>query len=101
MVGAAGCFVKLHPTTEKCVRLDVARVLVEVNLHKPLVERISFIDVDDSKVTVVVSYHWIPQRCTVCKKWGHKGGDCKYGTVTIQKKSPLSMIRVLLPPLQL
>lgn len=25
-------FVKLHPTTERCVRLEVARVLVEVDL---------------------------------------------------------------------
>lgn len=41
---AAGKFVKLHPTTEKCVRLDVARVLVEVNLHQELVEKISFRD---------------------------------------------------------
>lgn len=38
---AVGTFVKLHPNTEKCVMLDVARVLVEVDLKKPLVEKIS------------------------------------------------------------
>ena len=38
----AGKFVKLHPTTERCVRLDVARVLVEVDLAKPLPRKIYF-----------------------------------------------------------
>jgi len=27
-----GKFVKLHPNTERCLKLDVARILVEVNL---------------------------------------------------------------------
>lgn len=39
-----GKFLKLHPSTEKCIRLDVARVLVEVDLQKPLVEKITFSD---------------------------------------------------------
>ncbi|WZZ70089.1 hypothetical protein YC2023_081459 [Brassica napus] len=29
-----GKFVRLHPSTERCTRLDVARVLLEVNLHE-------------------------------------------------------------------
>ncbi|KAL0707478.1 hypothetical protein Bca4012_073904 [Brassica carinata] len=41
---AVGKFVRLHPSTEKCVRLDVARVLVEVDLQQPMVERIAFSD---------------------------------------------------------
>ncbi|KAG7536617.1 hypothetical protein ISN44_As13g005530 [Arabidopsis suecica] len=35
-----GNFVKLHPNTEHYIRLDVARVLVEVDLEKPLTEEI-------------------------------------------------------------
>ncbi|ESQ43573.1 hypothetical protein EUTSA_v10015566mg, partial [Eutrema salsugineum] len=34
----SGKFVKLHPNTERCIRMDVARILVEVNLQKPLTE---------------------------------------------------------------
>lgn len=37
-----GKFVKLHPTTERSLRLDVARVLVEVDLEKPLPRKIFF-----------------------------------------------------------
>lgn len=36
---AVGRFVKFHPSTERCICLDVARVLTEVNLHEPLVEK--------------------------------------------------------------
>ncbi|KAG2277521.1 hypothetical protein Bca52824_060076 [Brassica carinata] len=39
---ATGKFVKLHPNTERCTQLDVARVLAEVNLHTSLVEKITF-----------------------------------------------------------
>lgn len=55
-----GRFVKLHPQTEKCTWLDVARVLIEVDLHKPLVEVIKFADQNDAQVKVGVSYPWLP-----------------------------------------
>ncbi|CDY28136.1 BnaC06g03170D [Brassica napus] len=57
---AAGKFVKLHPSTEKCTRLDVARVLVEVNLHSPLVEKIQCLDRKGAEVEIDVSYPWLP-----------------------------------------
>lgn len=76
---AAGKFVKLHPNTEKCTRLDVARVLVEVNLCKPLVEKISCLDKDGRKVMIDVSYPWLPPKCNVCATWGHKR-SCKTQT---------------------
>lgn len=56
MSRAVGNFVKLHPSTEKCTRLDVARTLVEVNLHKPLLEKISFLDKEGVTVMIDVSY---------------------------------------------
>ncbi|KAG2307339.1 hypothetical protein Bca4012_083639 [Brassica carinata] len=94
LAGATVCFVKLHPTTKKCVRFDVVRVLVEVNLQKPLVERISSLEVDGSKVTVEVSYLWLPQRCATCKKWGHKGGDSDQDTETMaNKRLPLGLLK--------
>lgn len=81
-----GNFVKLHPQTERCTRLDVARVLVEVNLHKPLIEAIKFEDQDGSRVKVVVSYPWLPARCSICSKWGHKTKECVSKEVVIQTK---------------
>ncbi|CAF1708258.1 unnamed protein product [Brassica oleracea] len=83
---AAGKYVKLHPNTERCTRLDVARVLVEVNLQKPLVEKISFTNQEGQKVDIEVKYPWLPPRCTVCHGWGHKGSDCVGSNVVILSK---------------
>lgn len=71
----AGKFVKLHPNTERCVRLDVARVLVEVDLEKPLPKKICFKGREGEDVTVVVHYPWLPPCCDVCSKWGHTAKD--------------------------
>lgn len=71
-----GNFVKLHPNTERCVRMDVARVLVEVNLMKALPQKICFKDRDQERVTVQVHYPWLPSRCTSYGGWGHLVQDC-------------------------
>lgn len=71
-----GNFVKLHRNTERCLRLDVARSLVEVNLQKPLVEQIIFPGTNDESVTVSVSYPWLPPKCQLCSSWGHVVKDC-------------------------
>ncbi|KAF2562223.1 hypothetical protein F2Q70_00018850 [Brassica cretica] len=80
-----GKFVKLHPSTERCIRLDVARLLVEVNRHKELVERIDFQDANGEKVTIELCYPWLPPKCSVCKAWGHKGLECTSTQVKILK----------------
>ncbi|KAG2295599.1 hypothetical protein Bca52824_042268 [Brassica carinata] len=83
---ATGKLVKLRPNTEKCTRLDVARVLVEVNLHNPLVEKISFLDGAGEKVMIDVSYPWVPPKCKVCNSWGHKGVSCTSKKVQVLQK---------------
>ncbi|KAH0863180.1 hypothetical protein HID58_080391 [Brassica napus] len=83
---AVGKFVRLHPSTEKCVRLDVARVHVEVDLQQPMVERIAFSDSKGEKREVEVNFPWVPPRCSICCRWGHKGKDCTSKEVIIMKK---------------
>ncbi|KAF8050691.1 hypothetical protein N665_1903s0001 [Sinapis alba] len=62
----SGKFIKLHPNTERCIRMDVARVLVEVDLTKPLPNKISFQNKEGIHVTVSISYPWLPPRCLSC-----------------------------------
>ena len=83
---ATGKFVKLHPNTELFTRLDVARLLVEVNLQRPLVEKISFMDQEGQSVEIGVAYPWLPPRCIVCQGWGHKRSDCLASNITILSK---------------
>lgn len=82
-----GKFVKLHPFTERCTRLDVARLLLEVNFHEPLVESVKFTDREGSKVEVAVSYPWLQSRCNICSRWGHKGSECTSKQVVILSKT--------------
>lgn len=84
---AVGRFVKLHPHTEKCVRLDVARALIEVDLHTPLVEKISYLDGAGAKQEVEVTFPWLPSRCNICHRWGHKGQECTGKGVTLKRRS--------------
>ncbi|CAF1916857.1 BnaCnng38950D [Brassica napus] len=81
-----GSFIKLHPQMEKCTRLNLARVLIETNLHKPLIEVIKFADRDGSQVKVEVTYPCLPSRCSVCSKWGHKTKECVSRDVVILSK---------------
>ncbi|CAF1708152.1 hypothetical protein YC2023_041006 [Brassica napus] len=82
-----GKFVKLHPFTELCSRLDVAQMLLEVNLHEPLVESVTFTNQECYKVEVGVSFPWFPTRCNICSNWGHKGPECNTKQVVILSKS--------------
>ncbi|KAJ4902025.1 DUF4283 domain-containing protein [Raphanus sativus] len=82
-----GNFVKLHPFTERCTRLDVARVLLEVNLHDPLVEKVIFTDRNGVKVEVEVIFSWLPTRCNLCSRWGHKGSECTSKQIVILQNS--------------
>lgn len=83
---AAGKFVKLHPHTERCTRLDVARVLTEIDLHKPLVEKIVFQDKEGLRREIAVNYPWLPTRCNICHWWGHKGSECKEANIRILQR---------------
>lgn len=73
----SGKFIKLHPNTERCIRMDVARVLVEVDLTKPLPNKISFQSREGLPVLVPISYPWLPPRCLTCSKWGHSATGCR------------------------
>lgn len=62
--------IKLHPNTE-------ARVLVEVNLEKPLPQILQLSDPSDGQsYEVNVSIPWLLPRCSSCQKWGHSALDC-------------------------
>ncbi|CAN6906723.1 unnamed protein product [Brassica oleracea] len=43
-------------------------------------------------IKVPVSYLWLPSRCSVCSKWGHKTKECQSKDVKIlSKKNELSV----------
>lgn len=48
--------IKLYPITEGCTRLDVTRVLVKVNLQKPLPKVINLTQSSDVKSFIPISF---------------------------------------------
>lgn len=88
----SGDFVRLHPNTERCTRLDMARILVEVNLEKELTEKICVEDKEGNEFFVSVSYPWLPLRCNKCLGWGHKADECSKRVAVGGAASPKSPI---------
>lgn len=83
-----GSYQKLHPNTHRCIRLDVARVLVVVNLEEPL-PTVIYLNTGEETL-IQVSYLWLPPRCNTCNSWGHKETECaqmKMGLVVIQTQT--------------
>ncbi|WZZ58538.1 hypothetical protein YC2023_058645 [Brassica napus] len=70
-------FIKLEPNTERCIQLNVARVLVE-----------------GEDVVFTISYPWLPPHCLSCSKWGHVGKDCPTPKPTLEVVE-LSIVVVL------
>lgn len=78
---------KLHPNIKHCVRLDVARVLVEVDIGKALPSKICLKNKYGKYVTVGVNFPWLPPCCNFCSKSGHTENDCQeLHAVEIKKK---------------
>ena len=57
--------------------MDVARVLVEVDLTKPLPNLITFQNREGVPVSVSINYPWLLPKCHSCSRWGHRGNDCQ------------------------
>lgn len=89
---------RLHPNTERCTRLDVARVLVAVDLKKTLPSLICLPSLEGDTVRIPVSYPWLPPRCHICNKWGHVDKNCVSPRVILQKQRGLEVALVDVEP---
>lgn len=70
----------------------MARVLVEVDLGKPLPQQICFKGREGQEIKVAVHYPWLPPCCSLCSKWGHTFKDCQeQGSVAILKRSEVEI----------
>lgn len=72
-----GVPVRLHPETEQCLNLKVAKVFVKADLSKELPKSMNF-TFEGKKTLVEYSYPWLPPKCTVCGKWGHYARVCRH-----------------------
>ncbi|KAH0897628.1 LOW QUALITY PROTEIN: hypothetical protein HID58_047196, partial [Brassica napus] len=83
----AGKFVKLYPTTDRSLRLDVARVLVEVDLEKPLPRKIFFKGIEGHDITVGINFPWLPPNCGMERTVGFSRGRRKRNSWEMMSKA--------------
>lgn len=77
LAGKVGFPISTDSMTAAKARISYARVLVDVDTIKELVEVISFKGPDGQLKTQEVVYEWLPCKCSRCGLWGHKLKDCK------------------------
>ncbi|KAF8072335.1 hypothetical protein N665_1125s0003 [Sinapis alba] len=73
---SVGVPVRLHPETEQCINLKVAKVFVKADLSKDMPRSMNF-NFQGKKTLVEYTYPWLPPKCTYCEKWGHYEKVCK------------------------
>lgn len=66
---------RLHPDTELVTNFEEAKIFVEVDLTKVL-PKTYFFNVRGEEICVKYEYPWLPQRCGICRKWGHPDDGC-------------------------
>ena len=75
IASAVGIPLYADAATEACSRVSFARICVEVDASRPLVEEFEVevfqADGSSSLVTIGVSFQWKPPVCEVCKVFGH------------------------------
>lgn len=57
--------------TSQQLRISYARLLIEVDVTKPLIYKVRVEDDDDFKVEQQVYYGWVPLFCQKCHRVGH------------------------------
>lgn len=67
--------IRLHRDTELVTSFEEAKVFVDVDLSKELPKSYYF-NIKGEEVNVTFEYPWLPQRCSICKKWGHTDDCC-------------------------
>ncbi|KAL0458715.1 UNVERIFIED_CONTAM: Retrovirus-related Pol polyprotein from type-1 retrotransposable element R2 [Sesamum latifolium] len=72
-----GTPIAMDSLTMKMERLSYARVLVEVDASKKLVEEVEFILPNSVKRKQPVIYEYMPKFCSVCNRFGHLKDSCQ------------------------
>ncbi|KAL2942681.1 hypothetical protein RDABS01_031030 [Bienertia sinuspersici] len=76
---AIGTTLKVDRLTEQKERLAYARIMVEVDIQKELLDQIEFINEKGISMVQLIEYEWRPNFCSKCNKYGHRGEECSKG----------------------
>ncbi|KAL0305271.1 UNVERIFIED_CONTAM: hypothetical protein Scaly_2991100 [Sesamum calycinum] len=72
-----GTPIAMDSLTLKMERISYARILVEVDASKPLVDQVDFMLPNGVMRSQPVVYEFIPKFCTKCNRFGHLEASCQ------------------------
>lgn len=92
IASAVGKPKRLYPNMLQCNSFEEAKVFVEANMTKELPTSHRFKSKLGVNAEVEFVYPWLPDRCTICSKWGHLHTACRAKVKILTKaKSPTKM----------
>ncbi|KAL0693345.1 hypothetical protein Bca4012_060525 [Brassica carinata] len=74
---AVGRPVSVAPETQRKENFQVAKLFVKVDLLKRLPDTIVYGFSNGREFQIDVSYPWLPIKCELCGKYGHKKEECR------------------------
>ncbi|KAG2278063.1 hypothetical protein Bca52824_060618 [Brassica carinata] len=77
IASAVGKPKRLHPDTILCTSFEEAKVFVEADMTKELPKSHRFKSKLGVDAEVDFIYPWLPDKCSICTKWGHTHKTCK------------------------
>lgn len=77
IASAVGKPKRLHPDTILCTSFEEAKVFVEADMTKELPKSHRFKSKLGVDAEVDFIYPWLPDKCSICTKWGHTHKACK------------------------
>ncbi|CAN6995847.1 unnamed protein product, partial [Brassica oleracea var. botrytis] len=85
-IGKPDC---LAPETERKENFEVAKLYVRVDLTSPFPSKIISGFSNGREVEIDVSYPWLPNKCSLCNKFGHSEVKCpnRVNGTTAEKQS--------------
>ncbi|KAL0287459.1 UNVERIFIED_CONTAM: hypothetical protein Sangu_2690100 [Sesamum angustifolium] len=98
-----GTPIAMDSLTMKMERVSYARILVEVDASKKLVDHVEFILPNGVTRKQPVVYEYTPKFCSTCKRFGHLKESCQppaaIATATVTAAAPLTLM--MQPPRRL
>lgn len=88
IASAVGKPKRLHPDTLLCNSFEEAKVFVEADMTKELPTHHRFRSKLGVDAEVEFTYPWLPDRCTICSKWGHLNTACKSKVKILTRDKP-------------
>ncbi|CAI9118947.1 OLC1v1020581C1 [Oldenlandia corymbosa var. corymbosa] len=86
-----GCPIKADEHTVKKIRVQYARLLVEMELSDSVPDKIAFEDETSNVRVQKVVYEWLPSICKCYKGFGHLIENCQKKVTSVEKKVPVSV----------